>query len=246
EEALRRGALDARVALGEALARAGTLVLAIPADATCALLGSLSSAPPRAQLILDVASVKTASARAGAALQAFVPSHPIAGGERSGPAAARADLFEGAVWVFDPAAAAPAQRYARALIERLGGRPLPLASEQHDRLIALSSHLPQVLSVALGARVVAAAAREPEVLALCGPGIRSMLRLGGSSWAMWRPILAQNAAPLAQEVRALAEVLCEAARALESGSPEPLEARFAEAAATVACLGEGAQGRSDV
>jgi prephenate dehydrogenase len=235
-QALALGALDAAAAgLPELLASCDELLLAVPVPATLELVARLASDPPPARAILDVASVKLPVVRAASGLSAFVATHPIAGSERSGPGAARTDLFEGRAWTYEPGAREPARSLARALIEELGARPVPLASADHDRIIALTSHLPQLLAVALG-KQVAAHVDEPGVLELCGPGIGSMTRLAASPWSMWRGIFTENGQMVAQEVRILTTILSEAAAALESDSPQALEEWFATAAGLVARL----------
>jgi prephenate dehydrogenase len=233
---LRRGALSADAASLRALAQeAEVLVLAGPVDATLAHLVELAASASPVPLIIDVGSVKAAVARAGRKLAAFVPTHPIAGSESSGALAARADLFLGRRWAYEPAVRLPARERALRFIAAMGATPFAVDSQAHDRTIALTSHLPQLLAAALGARLEARL-DQPETLPLCGSGMRSMLRLGASSFSMWEPILAANARPLAQEVGALAAILSEAARSLERGETGELGALFEAAAASVARL----------
>jgi prephenate dehydrogenase len=168
-------------------------------------------------------------------VRGFVPSHPIAGSERSGPHAARADLFEGRAWSFEPAVPDEARERATRFIEAMGALPVAIASLEHDRVVALTSHLPQLVSVALGA-ALEPALREARTSALCGTGVRSMLRLAGSSWTVWRAVLEANAIPIAQEVRRLAAILTGVAEALEDGDAALLERRFGEAAGAAASL----------
>lgn len=234
--ALARGALDAVAATkAELLAGSDVLALALPLDATTALLRELAATPPPARLAFDVASLKVPVRAAAAGWPAFVGTHPLAGSERSGPGAADAALFAGRTWTYESGAAEPARSEAAALIAALGARPLAIDAAEHDRLTALTSQLPQLLSTALAA-LVGAAPDGRTVSALCGPGMASMTRLGASSWTMWESILRQNAPAAAQEVRAMIHILSEAAEALETGRAESLEPWFAAAAATVARL----------
>ena len=168
---------------------------------------------------------------------AFVPSHPIAGSERSGADGARADLFQGRVWTYEPGRAEGPTSAARAFIEAMGSRPIALDAETHDRLAALTSHLPQVVSVALATRL--AGSLDDDTLALCGSGLRSMTRLGASSWEMWEGILHANGPAVAQEVRRLATVLSEFADDLEADRGEALQSRFALARTATAKLERG-------
>lgn len=230
----RLAAASAAASLAELARTCEILVLAAPLDATLAQLAELARGPVAGiRLIVDVASVKGPVARAGAALAAFVPTHPIAGSERSGPAAADAGLFDGHAWTYDGARAAAAD--AVAFIEAMGGVPVALGSDEHDRILALTSHLPQIVSTALGMRL-AASLDDAAVADLCGTGIRSMLRLAGSSWTVWGAVLRENAGPVAQEVRRLADILSGVASALEAGASDTLAPGFARAAATVARL----------
>jgi len=228
----RLGAGFAAGSLAELVERSAILILAAPLDATLAQLAELTAAPPaHAELILDVASVKVPVARAGAALEAFVATHPIAGSERSGPAAARADLFEGRVWSYDAEAPAGTRARAVSFIESMGARPVAIASEEHDRIVALTSHLPQLVAVALGAQLDSRLNDSDSIAAFCGTGMQSMLRLAGSSWSVWEAVLRANARPVAQEVRTLGNILSDIAEALDDDAPDTLAERFSRAAA---------------
>jgi prephenate dehydrogenase len=214
------------------------LVLAGPLDATLVQIAAIQTLPPGpCRLILDVASVKEPVSRAARGLAGFVATHPIAGSERSGPAAARANLFAGRTWTLDVAATSADRAAARAFVEALGAHAIEIESAEHDRTIALTSHLPQLLSVALGSLVAPRMADE-RTRELCGTGIRSLLRLSGSSWPMWRAVLDANSVSVAQEVRRLAAILTEAAESLENHSVDALAARFTTASAAVAQLGD--------
>ena len=236
--ALRGGAIDVQAESLRALADASDiLVLAAPPDATLLHLAELGGRAYRAGLVIDVGSVKTPVARAAAGVQHFVGTHPIAGSERSGPGAARGDLFLGRAWTFDAGVAVSDAARASDFIAAMGATPWPVSNDEHDRIVAATSHLPQLLSVALGARL-GESLDDRNASILCGTGVRSMLRLGASSWPLWRPILAQNAAPVAQEVRRLVDVLTSVAADLDAGRLDRIGDRFAGAAAAVARLGD--------
>jgi prephenate dehydrogenase len=222
------GALDASAPGLAALAERSTvLAIALPVDATIAALGTPELNRP--ELVFDVASVKAPVVRAARGIERFVASHPLAGRERGGFGAADAGLFEGRTWAVAPAHNAAAQARLERLIGLLGARPLVVAAEEHDRLVAVSSHLPQVLSVALGARLAAAGDADARVYDLCGPGMRSMLRLARSDAGLWGPIAQANAGALAETLRALAAALEATAAGLEAGDLAPLLAAFAQA-----------------
>jgi len=223
------GALDevARSA-AEAAACADVVVVAAPVDGTLALLRAFPAAP-KAGLILDVASVKTPVVAAAKGLANFVPSHPLAGRELRGPRAAQADLFSGRTWAYVPPGDPALETRARSFIEALGARPLAISAERHDAVVALTSHLPQVVASALGS-LLASRLDDPMVLALCGSGMRSMTRLAASDWSVWGSVLEANSVAVAQEVRALVGILRSVAEALEAGGVLPLATLFAQAA----------------
>jgi prephenate dehydrogenase len=230
------GALDDVAAGIAALAeRCDVVVIALPVDATIAALRDVA-ALARPQLVFDVASVKAPIAAAGAHLARFVPSHPLAGRERGGFAAADAELFAGRTWVVDPAASAEPRARLAALIALLGARVVEIGAADHDRLVALTSHLPQALAVALGAQLAEAGRHDPRAYALCGPGMASMLRLARSPAPLWGAIFAANAAPVAAEMRSLARALETAASALDQGEVGTLLSYFADAATAVGAL----------
>jgi prephenate dehydrogenase len=188
-------------------------VLATPLAATLELLARLRFARCLPPLVIDVASLQVPVAAAGAALTPFVPTHPIAGSELSGPEAGRPDLFAGRTWAYEPDRPAAARTAAVAL--------------------ALTSMLPQLVGTALACRL-AQRLKDPAVADLVGPGMRSSVRLGASPWSMWRSILDYNRDAAAQEVRSLSAILSDVADALASGNLAELEPLFRTAAQAVA------------
>ncbi|MCC7031730.1 MAG: prephenate dehydrogenase/arogenate dehydrogenase family protein [Acidobacteria bacterium] len=192
------------------LAEATTVVLAAPVDVLLDLVPRLATLAPAAALITDTGSTKHAIAAAArqAGLTRFVPGHPMAGGTRSGPAGARADLFDGRPWFLVTGSAdTAAVARARALVSRLGGVPIEMTDdgEAHDRLVAAISHLPQLVATTLLARVGETVGADG--LRHGGAGLRDTTRLAASQASMWAPILDTNAAALAPLLRALARDL---------------------------------------
>ena len=161
------------------------------------------------------APVQAAAEAAGAEPVSLCGSHPMAGKESSGPAAATAQLFVGRPWALCPSArtGAPALAAARSLAERCGAVPLELPAAEHDAAVALASHLPQVTASALAAVLLARSAGE---LRLAGPGLQDTSRIAASAPAMWVEVLSQNARAVAPLVRELADELERAAAALEA------------------------------
>lgn len=181
---------------------ADVIVLAAPPAANRALLRRL--APFRRLVVTDVGSVKGAIVREARrlGLRQFVGGHPIAGSERAGFGASRADLFRGHAWALVPAEDARAFRIVRELVRATGARPIRMRADEHDRALAYLSHLPQLVAWALmdAARGDAVAARR---LRLAGPGFRDMTRLARSPRPLWREILAENRPEVARALRAV-------------------------------------------
>ncbi|MEP7026764.1 MAG: prephenate dehydrogenase, partial [Actinomycetota bacterium] len=170
-------------------------VLAMPPESVA---GALATAQQRglARYYTDVASVKelplAAARELGCDLTTFVPGHPIAGREHSGPAAARADLFLGRPWAIcpDPVTADGAVAAVTALATACGAQPAQMAAADHDRWVALVSHVPHLVSAAMAARLELA---QGDALALAGQGLRDVTRIAGSDTGLWTQILAANA-----------------------------------------------------
>ncbi len=191
-------------------------VLAMPPEAVAP---ALAAAQERglARCYTDVASVKElplARARElGCDLAAFVPGHPLAGRERSGPAAARADLFLGRPWAICPlpGTSPGAISTVTALAIACGAQPARMLAADHDRWVALVSHLPHLVAAAMAARLELA---EDDALALAGQGLRDVTRIAAGDTGLWTQILAANAAHAASLLPAIAEDLTAAAAAL--------------------------------
>lgn len=216
-ETERTAALDAGVVhhapehWEEAVENALLVVLATPLAAVCDLLPRVARAAPGA-VLTDVASLKApvqAVARRSGLADRWVGSHPMAGSEGRGFARSSPELYRGArIWlVADEEAREPAGRVA-AFWRALDGEPVEVGAEAHDRLMALASHLPQLVSNAL-ARTLEEADVAPEEL---GPGGRDMTRLAASSPGMWADLLEQAPRELPEGLEHAAGVLEELAR----------------------------------
>lgn len=206
EEALARGAIDEvdrSFAGADAVSPSDLIYLAAPVGRIIEFLRTRAGQVREGAVVTDAGSTKVevcrAAREAGGRGWSFVGGHPLAGGERGGPAHARADLFEGAPYALasavdgsDPAAlAAVAETLAG-----LGARVRVVTAREHDRALALTSHLPQLLSGALAS--AAEDGLEADALrALSGPGYRDMTRLAASDWRVWQDIFATNPAAVA-------------------------------------------------
>ena len=187
--------LDRGDDLGQA-AGAGVIFLAAPIPENIRILESLPSHIPGEALVTDTGSTKRTTVAAAGILPErlrFVGGHPIAGAATAGVAAARGDLFEGRPWVLTPAASARAEDVGvlTALIESLGAVVSTMEAEEHDRILAYVSHLPQ-LAVSALMRTVGSAVGD-QGLGLAGGGLRDSSRLAASPASLWREIVESNA-----------------------------------------------------
>lgn len=206
------GAIDAAVAPHELFHCADVIVIATYLDATLRELRRLRrESPAGPSLVIDVASVKAPVVEAAEGVRNFVATHPMAGSEHSGVAGARGDLFDAARWAYIPSGTDALDARARRFIESCGGSPVAMDADEHDRIVALTSHAPQAV-----ASCYAALLRETNANAtqLCGPVARELLRIADMNPAMWRDIFAANAQNVASQLRRLAGDLNAAADVL--------------------------------
>lgn len=171
----------------------------------------------------DVASVKVGpiadAERLGCDLTSYVPGHPLAGRERSGPLAARADLFSGRPWALcpGPETDAGAVRRVLELVSMCGAKAVTVGAAEHDAAVALVSHAPHVVASAVAASL---AGGGDVALGLAGAGLRDVTRIAAGNPVLWRTILAGNALPVAGVLDRIAVDLAAAASALRSGDLE--------------------------
>lgn len=193
------------------------VVVAAPPD-VCgeAIIDALKRWPEA--VVTDLASVKEIILRevlaAGVDATRYVGSHPMAGRERSGAAAARGDLFDGRAWVVVPHATTDprAVQSVRAIATAVGAAVRTMPAAEHDEAVAVVSHLPQ-----LAASLVAASLRElPEpAIGLAGQGLRDVTRIAASDPRLWTQILYGNAPALLHVLRELQDQVGEVVAALE-------------------------------
>lgn len=156
-------------------------------------------------------------AAAGPDVSLFCGGHPLAGRERSGPAAATARLFVDRPWVVCPGrgTSAAAERAVTDLARACGAVPVRATAEDHDAAVALVSHLPQIVASALAAQLLAAGGAGLDPLRVAGPGVQDTTRIAASDPQLWIDVLTRNAAHVAPLVRALSADLAGVAAALE-------------------------------
>ncbi|NHI16512.1 prephenate dehydrogenase [Microbacterium excoecariae] len=194
------------------------VVVCTPPDVVADTVAAELARYPRA-VVTDVASVKLDPLRdlraRGIDLTHYIGSHPMAGRERGGAISARADIFAGRPWVICRDEETPAGDLAivEALALDLGATPVEMTPEEHDRSVALVSHVPQVVASLLAARFASA----PEAsLALAGQGVRDTTRIAHSAPELWVQILAANADPVVEQLDLMAADLARVADALRA------------------------------
>jgi prephenate dehydrogenase len=214
-QARARGAVDG-IASRDALYRTcETIVIATPLSAACTELERLRGCEASWHLLVDVASVKRPILKAAQGVANFCATHPLAGNEGSGPSAAAAELFEGRTWAYVPTGSAELDGRVRAFVEGLGARPRAVGAAEHDRAVAVTSHLPQMIAWLLAAKIRAGGELSE---ALCGPAGREVLRLGRSPREVWRDVLAANADAIGSAGAALSEELAAECGAVDGGN----------------------------
>ncbi len=188
EDARAAGAADDDVREG-----ADVVILATPVDAAVSALSTQHSA-----LVTSVCSVMTpVRAAADEHHVSFVAGHPLAGSEKSGLAAARGDLFVGKPWFIDRD-----EQLVADIIDACGARAERVTAEEHDRAVALTSHLPQLLSTALASVI-----GERDLERFAGSGLKTFLRLAESDAKVWMPVLTANRDNIAPHVDELARAV---------------------------------------
>ncbi len=227
-EALRRGVIDEPVSLEEAARRSDLIYLSQPIRRILETLARLEGAIRPESLVTDAGSTKAEICRAAVRHlkgARFLGGHPMAGKESRGVEEAEPDLFRDRTYVLTPAAPEDLD-WPQALefldwIRRIGARPVVLDAEEHDRLVAFTSHLPQLASTALAAMLEAQ--EQPERLEeVAGPGLRDMTRLARSPFEIWQDILETNS----EAVREALEAYMRELEAIRASLGDKLEQRF--------------------
>jgi prephenate dehydrogenase len=188
ERAAALGAFESSGSLAEAVAEAELVVVAVPVGAAPAVVAEALAAAGPGAVVTDVGSTKRALASVDD--PRFVPGHPIAGGVSGGPSRAAADLFDAATWFLTPTptTAPESVELVERFVSSLGARPVRAEVDAHDRMLALTSHLPHAIANAL----MLAAAQDETALAHAGASFREMTRVAGANPPLWTDILLDN------------------------------------------------------
>jgi prephenate dehydrogenase len=198
-----RGALDeASGSLEDAVAGADLVVVAAPVAQLATQVGAALAATTDESTVTDVGSTKAGVCAAACGSSRFVGGHPGCGSEARGPEHATAELFEGATWFLTPLAETDPARYrlVHGFVSALGATPVAVDPDAHDRLVALTSHLPHALANLLVNQAGASRVEGHEPLAAAGGSLRDMTRVAGANPRIWVDIFVENAAPLRESL----------------------------------------------
>jgi prephenate dehydrogenase len=232
-DAIAAGAIDRGLPLAEAAAQADLVFLSQSIGRILDTIRRLDPLLKPGTLVTDAGSTKTEIvdlARQFMRRGQFLGGHPMAGKETRGAGAAEAELFQGRTWVVTPDEPAeletPAARDLLGWLRRIGARVVVLNCDEHDRVVAFTSHLAQLASTALGSTVAENLAHESH-LRIAGPGLADMTRLALSSYELWRDILATNSEHID---RALARYIQELEHIRENLRTRQLQDEFSRGA----------------
>ena len=174
------------------------VVLATPVEHILQTLETLGEYLAPGTVVTDVGSTKRAICRTAQrqlpSSVEFVGGHPVAGREVAGVESSLPDLFQGATYVLCPRAGTGSEVLKRLglIVEGVGARAIVMDAEEHDRIIAWTSHLPQLVSTALADVASAVEAPEERLASVSGSGFRDGLRLAGSPYTVWGGIIETN------------------------------------------------------
>jgi len=210
ETAVRRHAIDVAAEDLAGLANADLVILAAPVRQNLALLGEMAAHLRGEVIVTDTGSTKREILDAARALPprlTFVGGHPLAGAAVGGFAHARPDLFRKRPWILtpQPGSSTAAVEKLTAFVSALGSVPSSMTADEHDRLLAFVSHLPQLAASAL--MDVVGGAIGADGLALAGRGLVDSTRLASSPADIWRDIAASNADQIGPALDALIAAL---------------------------------------
>jgi prephenate dehydrogenase len=221
--------------LNEAVLNADLIVLCTPLSQMRALVEQMRPCLKPGAIITDVGSVKGSIVQelepiAHAAKAFFVGSHPMAGSERMGLAAARADLYRSAICLVTPGANATIEAICAVqnFWKAVGASPVRMSPELHDDLVSRSSHLPHVVAAEL-ANYVLSPAHPKEQALVCANGFRDTTRIASGSPEMWRDIAMANRKNLSRVLGVFIEDLQEFQLALERDDVKTVEEFFTKA-----------------
>jgi prephenate dehydrogenase len=214
-----RGAVVPAADLVGALSGADLVVVAAPVGELPHVVRAVLDGAAEGCTVTDVGSTKGPVCAAAGDDPRFVGGHPICGAETRGPGRASAELFEGATWFITPTASTPPERLrlVHGLVGSLGARPVAIGPEAHDRLVAVTSHLPHVLANVLLNQAGSTRIEGHDPLHAAGGSLRDMTRIGGANPRIWVDIFLDNREALAGALAEQRRLLEQVERALAAG-----------------------------
>ena len=236
DRAVELGAIDEIASsIGEASSQADMVVLATPVGVMADVMQMVAPALREQAVITDVGSVKqgvveAARSNLGDRLARFVPGHPVAGREHSGVGAAGADLYENHRVALTPLAESDADAVERVetMWRGVGADIVRMQVEEHDRVLAMTSHLPHLLAYAMVHYFAADRDREKCYEMVAG-GFYDFTRIASSDPVMWRDICGMNRDAILHRIRGYREKLENLEHLVASGNDLELEALFSSA-----------------
>ena len=205
---------------------ADIIILSAPVEVNIALLEEIKLLAPPTTLVSDVSSTKSLIARKAFELEIpFIGMHPMAGKEQQGYRESHEELLQGRRIILcddNNLLSGSKGRFLIELLHSAGSSTLFMTPDEHDRIIAKVSHLPQLLSTLLMAYC-------GDSINKSGPGFATITRLAGSSWQIWRDIIATNSDNIADELEHFSRELALLSQEVRQCNLERLESRFSEA-----------------
>lgn len=232
--AVRLGIVDrACETAAEAVDDADLVILCTPLSTYAAIGAAIAPALKPGALVSDVGSVKGSAVADLAPLLPdgvhFIPGHPLAGTEHSGPEAGFAELFVDRYCILTPAPDTAAEPLARltAFWERIGSRVETMSVEHHDRVLAITSHLPHLIAYTIvGTATDLEDDLKHEVIKFSASGFRDFTRIAASDPVMWRDVFLNNREAVLDVIQRFNEDLTRLQRAIRRGEAETLHDLF--------------------
>ncbi len=227
QEALKRGALDKTGRLEDAIREADLVALCIPVNAIISVLPKVLDNVPLHAAVMDMGSTKLDICNLAdkhPRRESFVAVHPMAGVEHSGPMAAHIDMFLHArVLICNPQnSSSDALNKVLGILQEMKMKAIFMDAHDHDRQLALVSHLPQFMAYALSSMEELDRDTHRNWTELGGGGLQSSIRLGKSDANMWMPVFHQNKENLLQFLNSYMHQLLEMKRMIENNQDDDL------------------------
>ncbi len=215
---------------GAAVVDAELVILAVPVGAMAAIAAEIAPELAPGAIVSDVGSVKArvlADLTAALPNTEIVPGHPVAGTEKSGPDAGFASLFKDRWCILTPAVSGPASERVAAFWTRLGARVELMDAAHHDRVLAVTSHLPHLIAYSIvGTASDLESVTRSEVIKYSAGGFRDFTRIAASDPVMWRDVFLNNKDAVLETLGRFTEDLVALQRAIRWGEGDTLEALF--------------------